>query len=434
VRTQVVDGHAHKTYGRQKPMEGWDVFLKDHHAGYLSWGEFERNQVRLSRNAYGRAGGPKSGRGGRALLAGLLMCGRCGRRLQVVYTGKSHDPKYRCDRSHEVSGERRCMAFGAWRPDQAVADAVLRAGEPAAILAAREAERMREQLDADRRRMAELELEQARYEAGLAERRYAACDPDNRLIAAQLEKAWEATLQRVGSCEKRLASGTEAPAPTFTEDLRNLAEDLRAAWDAAATTMRARQQLVRSLVEDMVADVDETSGEIVLVVHWRGGQHTELRVRKPRSGEHRRRASEEAGAVIRSMAGKWSDEHIAASLNRLGLRTGHDQSWTASRVRAWRTTHGVHAYRPAEGTGEWVTMSQAATALGVTNHVIRRLVRCGILPAEQVVACAPYQIRAEDLRRETVLTAVRRRRTRPCRSHEPQSKPLFPGLAEGGAQ
>jgi excisionase family DNA binding protein len=198
--------------------------------------------------------------------------------------------------------------------------------------------------------------------------------------------------------------------------------------------MRTRQQIVRTLVEDIVADVDEASGEVVLVVHWRGGQHTELRVHKPRTGEHRRRASEEAGAVIRSMAGKWSDEHIAASLNRLGLRTGHEQSWTAARVRSWRSTHDIHAYRPAEGTGEWLTMTQAATVLGVTNHVIRRLIRNGVLPAEQVVACAPYQIRAADLRRETVLMALRLRHTRPCRSHATQSNPLFPGLAVGGAQ
>jgi hypothetical protein len=115
----------------------------------------------------------------------------------------------------------------------------------------------------------------------LAERRYAACDPDNRLIAAQLEKSWEATLQRVQDCESRVAAldrpNSAPPTPDFTE----LALDLEGAWNPPGVTMRSRQQLVRTLVTDIIARYDADSHEIVLVIHWRGGQHSELRVRKP---------------------------------------------------------------------------------------------------------------------------------------------------------
>jgi DNA invertase Pin-like site-specific DNA recombinase len=201
-RTEIVDGHLRKSYGHNKPLEQWEVLLKDHHEGYIGWTEFERNQALLAANAYGKAGGVKSGRGGRALLAGLLSCGRCGRRLPVVYTGKAPGrPVYRCDRPNLMLGLPRCLGFGGSRVDIAVAAELLRALQPMAIEAALEAERMHMESQNERHRIAELELQQARYEATLAERRYAACDPDNRLIAAQLEKNWEAALRRVEACQ-----------------------------------------------------------------------------------------------------------------------------------------------------------------------------------------------------------------------------------------
>ena len=132
--------------------------------------------------------------------------------------------------------------------------------------------------------------------------------------------------------------------------------------------MRARQRLLRALVTDIIADVDEAAREVVLTIHWRGGQHSQLRVRKPKTGEHGCRTPEEALAVMRSMATRWSDEDIAASLNRMGMRTGQGKTWTAHRVSSLRRVHGIHAYRSAEKNGEWLTMSEAATMLGVTHH------------------------------------------------------------------
>ena len=189
-RTEIVEGRARKSYGHSKPLEEWEVLLKDHHESYIDWAEFERNQKQLAVNAYGKPGGAKSGRGGRALLAGLLTCGRCGRRLMVSYSGRGlGQPVYRCERPNQMLGLPRCFTFGGLRVDAAVARELLRAVEPMAIEAALEAERRHMESQAEQRRILELELQQARYEASLAERRYAACDPDNRLIAAQLEKA-----------------------------------------------------------------------------------------------------------------------------------------------------------------------------------------------------------------------------------------------------
>ena len=129
-----------------------------------------------------------------------------------------------------------------------------------------------------------------------------ACDPDNRLIAAQLEKSWEAALRRVETCQARLeAVWTPEPA-VVPPDFTGLADDLEIAWNASGVATGTRQRLLRALVTDIIADVAEATREVVLTIHWRGGQHSQSRVRKPRSGEHGCRTPDEALAVMRSMA------------------------------------------------------------------------------------------------------------------------------------
>ena len=208
------------------------------------------------------------------------------------------------------------------------------------------------------------------------------------------------------------------------DSFADLADNLSTAWNAPDVTMRARQQMLRALVADITVDVDEAVRDVVLTIHWRGGRHSELRVTKPRTGEHGCATTDDALAVMRSMAGRWSDEHIAASLNRMGMPTGQGKTWTAHRVASVRRVRGIHAYRSAEKDGEWLTMTEAAGALGVTNHTVRRLIRTGVLTAEQVVPGAPYQIRASDLAAASVQGATSRN-TRPCRGTDENTLPMF---------
>jgi DNA invertase Pin-like site-specific DNA recombinase len=408
-RTVIRDGRAHRTYGHGKPFDNWEVLINDHHQGYIDWEEFERNQKQLAANAYSKTGDVKSGRGGPALLAGLLTCARCGRRLSIAYRG--HAPRqtvYRCN-SMDLTGAARCMTFGGSRADAAIAKELVRAVQPMAVEAALEAEREYMQTLNEQRRVVELELKQARYEATFAERRYAACDPENRLIAAQLEKSWESALHRVQACQTRLdAMCATLPDSPAAPDFTGLAEDLEVAWNAPGVTMRARQQLVRALITDIIADVDEKAREVILTIHWQGGQHS-------------------------GMSCRWSDQEIAASLNRMGMRTGQGLTWNANRVSSVRREHGIHAYRSAEKNGEWLTLSEAAKLVGVTNHVIRRLIKERILHAEQVVPDAPYQIRASDLQSEAVAAAMARKDC-PCRGNVNGQIPMFISTSEGGAQ
>lgn len=189
--------------------------------------------------------------------------------------------------------------------------------------------------------------------------------------------------------------------------------------------MRTRQRLVHTLINEIVADLDQATDEVVLVIHWKGGQHSEVRFRKPAAGEHGCKTSEQALQLIASMAARWSDQDIAASLNRMNLPTGHGKTWTAHRVSSIRRVNGIHAYRSAEKDGQWLTMQEAAAAIGVSHHRIRKLVHEGTIKTGQVMPGAPHQICAADLQDPTIADAIRHS-TRPRRAVPETQISMFP--------
>src|ERR1017187_2440385 len=175
-----------------------------------------------------------------------------------------------------------------------------------------------------------LAVDQARYEARLAARRYEAVDPDQRLVAAELEARWNAALQKTCELEEKLQEfdlGIKNVSLPSKELLLSLAQDLPTVWNSPSADMRLKQRIVRILIQEIVADVEESSREIVLLIHWAGGRHSELRLKKRETGQHRRCTSVEAVEVVRQMAGRFTDELIAATLNRLGMHTGIGNAW-----------------------------------------------------------------------------------------------------------
>ena len=235
-RTHIVSGRARKTAGHPKPQREWMVLIRDHHLGYVSWEEYERNQAMIAANRHMQSSGePKAGRGGRALLSGFLRCRRCGRMLQVSYIGaRAAVIHYQCTGAHKQRGEDRCIAFGGLRVDAAVANQVLDAVSGNAIEAALEAADQMQEQRQQLRKSITLEVEQARYEARLAGRRYEAVDPDQRLVAAELEARWNAALQKTQELEDKLREFDEEiqsrPTPN-KQVLLSLAQDLPAIWN-----------------------------------------------------------------------------------------------------------------------------------------------------------------------------------------------------------
>jgi DNA invertase Pin-like site-specific DNA recombinase len=408
-RTRVVAGRVTRTHGHAKPMSQWTALIRDHHPGYISWEQFERNQQRLEENAHMKGTITRqAARGGRGLLAGLLRCTRCGRMLHVVYDRAGY-ARYQCREANRTQAAPRCLGFGARRPDEAVSAAILTVVQGHALQAAIEAGDLAEQHDADQHRALALELEQAHYQATLAARRYDAVDPDNRLVAAELEARWNSALERVAELEGRQqaqARLTPSSVPIDRGTLESLATDLRTVWDAPSSEMRVKQRIVRLLIQEIIVDADEPTRQIVLIIHWAGGRHSELRIARPKPGEHHHRTSPDAEGVVRRMAGAWPDHEIAACLNRLGLRTGVGNTWTASRVLSLRKRLHLVDYDEAAAKPMF-TLYQAADRLGVGPWVVRRLIRRGLLDATQVVPCAPWQIDPARLNTDAVRRAAK---------------------------
>jgi excisionase family DNA binding protein len=395
-RVTVENGRKHVSRGHLRDREQWDVLIVDHHEGYVSWEEFERNQRLIADNANCRGLMVRGAvRRGDALLAGLMRCGHCGRRLHVTYSGTDgFCVRYACRGAQINHGTAPCISFGGMRVDAAVAAEALRLLAPLGIEAALAAVAQREKAAAETRRQAELALTQARYEADLARRQYDAVDPAMRLVAGELERRWNDRLTEVQRHEERLAAiGAEAPTLPAAEKDRLLAlgADLEAAWAHPGATAETRKRILRTVLEEIVCTLAED--RIELLLHWRGGDHTRLTVARNRTGQHRWSSDAEVRDLIAALARQQADGAIAATLNRLGKRTGHGNPWTEARVRSFRNHHRVPAHRPGEmAERAELTLEGAASRLGVSKMTVLRSISAGTISARQVCKGAPWAV------------------------------------------
>jgi hypothetical protein len=277
--------------------------------------------------------------------------------------------------------------------DRAIETAVLDAVEPGAIAAAieagtRQATQRDEVAEALRR-----DLEAARYAADRAFRQYDAADPENRLVAAELEARWNRALARVAEVEARIAAHDRATPPDTdlsASCFATLAGDLRAVWSAPATDASLKKRIVRTLIQEVVADIDDAAGEVVLTIHWMGGAHTELRVERRRPGQSTRTAPDIVAAV-RQLVCIADDEAIAGILNRNKLATGLGNRWTRERVASLRSSHNIPVHRrAADGNDPWLNLSDAAACLQVNAKTLRLAVTSGRIEALRPLPDGPW--------------------------------------------
>jgi len=410
-RTAVVDGRARKMGSHFKPMQAWNVLLRDHHPGYISWAEFEEHQTIIAENAHmQKRMSRKSARGGRALLTGLARCGRCGRMMRVFYGMRSgHAHRYQCRGDDSRVGTGLCVGIGGVRVDRAVATRLLEAVSDHAVEAAIRAADRVAQADNDVRRALMHELEEARYEASVAARRYEVVDPTKRLVARELEARWNAALERVAELEERttrLEASAMARPSIDRAALMTLAHDLPVAWNAPSTDARTKQRLTRILIQETVIDLDEAANEAVVVVHWNGGRHTEIRVARVRGGRYPDDRHPSPVEVIRTLGGQWPDRELAVTMNRMRSKSADGQTWTTVRVRELRERLGIAAFDPATPRVAAISVDETARRLQICVGSVYRLIRERVLPATQLMASAPWQIPVAALETEAVQIGV----------------------------
>ena len=429
-RVMIENGRKRILRGYRKDRSDWAVLLVDHHEGYLSWPDYERNQRLIADNANGKGMMVRGAvRKGEALLAGLLRCGHCGRRLLVSYNGTKGDVgRYNCDATRSNPGADPCISFGALRVDEAVGAEIVRLLQPLGVEAAVHAITECEHQSGEKQRQLELALEQARYEAARARRQYDTVDPDNRLVAGELERRWNTALAAVRALEEELeALLRQRPAALSAEERQRLLQmgaDLEAAWHHPAANAVTRKRIVRVVLREVVARVEDD--QIQLLLHWQGGDHTRLTVRKNRRGQTRWSVEPETMELIRACARLMPDKAIAGLLNRTGKRTGRLNGWTQSRVRSFRNTHGIAVY----ADGEWaergeVTLTEAARMLNLNPLTVLRQIHAGIIPAEQYCKGAPWVIKRRSIEDPDLVERVKMCRKGPSSSNPDQKTLVF---------
>jgi DNA invertase Pin-like site-specific DNA recombinase len=433
-RTRVIEGRARKTTGHRRERTEWNTLLRDNHEGYITWAEFEEHQRMLEENAHmQKRAARKAGRGGRALLTGLVRCGRCGRKMRVFYGMQSgHAHRYQCrgDDAHVSVG--LCIGIGGVRVDRAIVAQMLEAVSARAVEAALLAADQASAAGTEERAALERELEAARYDTSLAARRYDLVDPSKRHVVRELEARWNTALERVAQIERRMAEARSAARPKVDKEaLLGLAHNLSAAWNAPTADARTRQRLTRLLVEEVVIDLDDAAHEAVLRIHWVGGRHTELRVPRGRTGRRQEKGNPGAVEVVRQLSGHWPDHEISVTLNRMRCRSENGETWTTVKVRLLRERLGIPDFDPSVSRPEMLTAEKAAKRLGISIPSVHRLIQRGTLPATQLVPSAPWHIPAAALDTDAVRTGVneiKARRPKNLTDYQRDETMQLPGL------
>jgi len=382
------------------PPSQWAVFIQDHHEGFIDWETYEMNRTRIAGNTRPRPHQAEGAiREGSALLQGIATCGHCGRRLTVYYRGKNATPGYYCATNCIVNGRgKHCLSVGGIQINKAVTEAFLQAVTPAGIEAAMAAEK---DLEADREAALSqwrLQVERAQYEAGIAERRYRAVDPENRLVARTLEVEWEHRLDELASAKNELARREAQRSKCLTDEqrkkIRALGADLTRVWEADTITDRDRKELLRILLEEVSIASDRGASNAHLTLRWRGGAISELDVNLRRYAPTIR-TNEDTIELLRRLAVHHPDAVIAGILNRQGRRPAHGGRFTANKVsslrRYWKIPRFDSAKAPSKG--ELVPVKKAAEILGVAASTVHRWLSAGIIGGEQVTPGAPWRIR-----------------------------------------
>jgi excisionase family DNA binding protein len=395
------------------PQQEWEVRIPGHHPGYVDWEVWQDIQARLRANFKPpRGDGGGAARKGAALLSGLVRCGRCGRMMQVAYSGHGDAPRYVCGRGTQLYGTPPCQSIGGIHLHRAVLGQLFQVLEPASLEATARAMADTEQRHREQVAAFELAAERARFEADRAMRKHDEVEPGNRLVARTLEARLEERLAAAGRAEAALAAArARHPVHLTSQELAWLTRagaDVRAVFDAPTTGNSQRKQLIRAVISQITLTIDRPAGTCHALITWQGTATSAVTVPLPKRGSGAITTSEDTVSLIRRLAAQYNDTTIARILARQHRRTATGLPWTHERVGDLRRHHGIpHCPdRPANVTGtghdDTMTVPQAAQLLGVDKTTIYRWLRDGFITGEQPTPRAHWTIRITQAMRDQI--------------------------------
>lgn len=428
------DGHAEKKRQRVA-RERWDVFLEGHHEAYISQATWERNLEKLQSNAASRKPmtnlrSPQSGSG---LMVGLLRCGRCGHKLHATYREGKVSYVCRKGAAQRDAGGKSCFSFRGERVEARLVELILEVVRPAGVELARQAavlliagRQQRRQLIVDR-------LEACREAEKRAAREYKMTDETYTTVRRKLAQEWDDSLQALQSQQSQLATfdkqNASEPSDEQQAELQRLSTDLGRVWNHPQIDAVLKKQILRTLIHELVVDIEKPPNDIVVTIHWSGGHHTQLR--EPRHWRRQRAKNVDFVRVVGTLRKVLDDTAIANVLNREKLPAVDGDTWTALRVATFRKKHELPAFSAAEkAQNAWLTQADAATCLQISPMSMMRLVQEGIVPAEQPLRGFPSAIRRSDLQLPQVKSAVEHLKSSAHRPlpQNPGQLSLFPAI------
>ena len=392
---------------RPRRPENCEVFLRDHHEGYIDWATHEEICERMRRNTFsGQTDlAIAAVRKGRALLAGLLRCGHCGRKLRVRYWGhQGTAPRYVCEGDYRAGGDR-CISLGGSKIERRLTQEVLEVLSPLGIEASLQALDELQVTQSEKLRILRLELEQLDYEVQRAFDQYNQVDPRYRLAAEELERRWNEKLEEQKKLRVTITAAEAEEPPLSVEDekrIRALGENFAGVWEDLSCPVELKKKILHTVIEEIVVRLEDTT--IRMVLHWKGGTHTELEMARPQSSGIK--TSAKALDLIRQLAPLYGDDLIASVLDRLGHRTGRSLRWTRPRVATARRNYGIEGQASTVPDPEILSLARAAKYCGVPKHVIRYMTTKGFLTNEQTIPMAPWEIRRSELDSEPCRQAL----------------------------
>ncbi len=382
---------------KKNSMDDWKVIIHDHHPGYISWTQYLQIQKQIKKNKIP----PKNEathvvREGSALLQGLVVCGYCGRSMHVQYhgQGKNYYPYYVCNRINKENKNGCYQSIGGRKIEDAVTELFLETVSCSSLnIHLKALDQIKNQQDLALEQL-KLQLESAQYNASRAFRQFDNVEPENRLVARNLEKKWNKLLQRVNELNVMITNREKEIKHQLSKieekQIKQLAQNLPALWNSTTTTNRDRKMLLQAIVQEV--QLKKIERDVTVKIVWSGDGVIEKKVHLPKIIS-KRHTSTDVVELVRQLAQKFTDDQIARILMRKGLKTATGLSFNGRKVAYIRANNDIPCYKkPKDETVKFYTAEQAATILKVSVPTIHKWITDGFIKGEQMTSGAPWEI------------------------------------------